>query len=622
MAMLGGPDGLQTLGDLELEGMTNRGPALDREVGANLLGRGTRVPGTVTAQLPQPADVAVRWDDLQQRHEEWDGPYWAECRALYAGGKRLLCDPDLLKRLFPSHQYEDPAVYAQRVARAHYFPYAGTIVDKLLAGLASDPLRVEFGETDEKTGVTTIAESDLWWAEFVKDVTDEADNPGSDDGDDEGGCSSHHFLVEALREAMQTRTTWILADMPTAPADPDLIDSALAEREAGLNEPYLCLVPAEHVIDWEVNDDGELEWALTLTQRRVRAGLRDRRSLVRHTYVLWSRDDWARFVVDVDPARPPAPDATIEPVDVGAHPFGRVPLERVQLPEGLWAMGKLHSLAREHFNKRCAMSWAEYKALFAILYEFLAPEDKNGLPVANAQQDSGRGTNQIRGQGYTQLRGNEDDARYVGPDAGPFKEARESCNDLMREMHRLMFSMGLSANMDSAALSRSGESKEQDSEATKVILAALGLIMRRLIRAVLALVAMGRGEPVPPCRVAGLEHFDAQGIADSINEAVLLFSGVPIASPTFREIYLANLYTKILGDGVTDEQRAKIREEIQQMLPPEAMALGLSQSGAPGTPGVLPEGDGDDEDEDDSSDKPVKPARKPGAPRRMGGSMK
>lgn len=618
MATPSGP--IRTQADVELQ-HAPRGAELASAVAQRMRDRAPTSAGTYTA--PQSAaPMALTWGDFQERHPDWRGEYWAECRALYAGGDRLLGDKSVLERLFRKHLHEDPKIYEERKARAHYYPYAGTIIDHLLAGLGTDALRVSFAVEDEETGERKLDPRAEWWERWVADVTDTAERPSDyglddedDEDDDEGGTTMHAFIVDVLREALQTRTAWVLADLPYVDPDAPMpaVDSKLAAEKHGLADPYLCVVPAEQVIDWQTDDKGRLEWAIIMTQEQVRATPKDRRGIVRHTFVLWDADRWVKYQIDVDPQIPPSKETVVEIVDGNTHGFGRVPIERLVLPEGLFAMGKLHSLAREHFNKRCAMSWAEYKSLFAVLYEFLGPEDNNGMPVAMSQQDGGRATNQVRGQGWTQVRGKDDSAEFIGPDTAPFTEARESCNDAMREMHRVMFSMALSANMDKAALQRSGESKEADSATTAVLLDAFGKIARRFLRRLLVLAAVGRGEASPTCHVEGLEQFDVSGVASAIQEAVDFFNGIPVLSPTVRELALAKIYAKYLGD-TTPEQMVKIRAEIKEAISAEQMAIegGLIPGVAPGGPAPkpgdkaeLPEPDEDEEDPPAKEKKPM-----------------
>lgn len=598
MAMTGGPPRTQI--DYELEGVIS-GPDLSRATEAQRRARAPMAgqptyPGSPISQVDPATDLAnpdliLTWGDFQQRHPEWRGNYWAECRALYAGGDRLLGDKVVLERLFPKHLHEDPTVYNTRKERAHYFPYPGTIIDHLLAGLGTDPLTISFDVVDDKGKSSTPSGAD-WWKRWVADVSDEAERPSDyglesddDEDDDEGGCSLHHFLVDVMREALQTQTAWVLGDLPSFDADDTrAITSVLDAERSGLMDPYLCIVPAEQVIDWLADERGRIQWALIMTCKQVRNHPRQRRGAVLHTYMLWTDETWTRYEIMVDPRQPPNENTPFPPVDAGRHGFGRVPLERLQLPEGIYAMGKLHSLAREHFNKRCAMSWAEYKSLFAVLYEFLAPEDKGGgLPIAESQTDPGRALNQVRGQGYTQVRGFEDKAMYVGPPTDPFVAARDSCSDTMREMHRVMFSMAMSANMDSGALRRSQGSKQSDSATTEVLLDAFGTILLRFARRLVVLAALGRNEAAPAATIGGYEKFDVSGVDSKIAEAVQLFAGVPMLSPLVKELYLAQLYSDLVG-GMTQEQQETVREQIRGGLAAEEMAaLALAGMGAGGT---------------------------------------
>lgn len=620
---MAGPIGpLPTQVDHELASIPH-GAELSAAIAPNRAARGVMASAPTYPASPinvQNPELAVTWGDLQQRHPEWTGDFWAECRALYAGGQRLLADPKVMKRVFPSNLHEDPRIYVQRCARAHYFPYAGTILDHLISGLGTDPLTISFTEVDEDGKVTKPPPAAEWWMRWVTDVTDEAERPADyglegdgddDEDDDEGGCPMHELLIEALREALQTRTAWVQMDLPPfdAEAAAELaIDSQLAAeqaaKEAGLDDPYLCIVPAEQVIDWKCDDRGRLEWVLVLTIEAPRPTLRTRRGKLLHTYTWWSSEMWVRYEVTVDPQQLPNENTVIVPADARPHDFGRVPFERLILPEGLYAMGKLHSLAREHFNKRCAMSWAEYKSLFKVLYEFLGPEDTEQASVAEAQTDASRATNQIRGQGYTQVRGKDDRAEYVGPDPETFTAARDSCNDAMREMHRVMFSMALSANMDSKALNRTAESKDKDEAVTTVLLDAFGKLLRKFARRLFVLASLGRREAVPRAEIGGLQEFDVESTTATINEAVALYTGVPIKSALFNELYLTRVYGSILGE-MTPEQRETMREQIreaisQEELMAEAMAMAA----------VAPPGD-DEEDgggDDDAQPAPAKPA--------------
>lgn len=555
-------------------------------------GRSTQATPTLEQK---PSSGGLQYSQLKERNPEWLGEYWSECRALYAGGPRLLKDEPLMKRLFPSHANEAADVYKDRTARAFYIAYAGEIIDHLIAGFAQDPIRLSAG-VDEKT--TAEIELPEWWSEFAGDV--------SPPGGTKQPLGS--FAVDCLREMFVTQTAWVLVDLPRRdPLEPPPA-SRLEEEKSGLLDPYLCLMPTDNVVDWQLDDEtGELEWVLCYWSMKRRASIRESRHDITERWMLYTRAGWEKYEHTFDPAHPPKKEDTVPLVDQGTHPFGVVPFVRVQVPEGLYAMGKLHSLAREHFNKRCAGSWAEYKALFAVLYEFMATPTANNFTPQGAAADPRRATNQIRGQGYSQVRGEKDSAQYIGPDVAPFKESRESCAEIMREMHRVMFSMALSANMDSAALQRSGESKDKDSKAIAVILVKVGEIMREGIQAVLNLVSGVRQEKDSEVKPTGGEKFDADSVAAAIAEAVELLNGVPMRSPTFMIRYLFRLYKLALGPSATDEDLEEIRTELETVITAESLLA--ADAGPPGPADKKDDAAGDDGD-DEGDDAPP-PAAKP-----------
>jgi hypothetical protein len=189
----------------------------------------------------------------------------------------------------------------------------------------------------------------------------------------------------------------------------------------------------------------------------------------------------------------------------------------------------------------------------------------------------------------------------------------------MREMHRVTFSMALSANMDSAALQRSGDSKAKDAAQIAAILAKVGEIIREGVEVIVKLVGQIRKDTTADnVRVTGAEKFDADSIAAAIEEAVELLNGVPLKSPTFLKRYLYRLYKLALAAGASDKDLDVIRQELDTMITAES--LEMMDAGAPGPldkknedgkPGEKdPENNDDPEDDEEQDDKP-KAASKP-----------
>jgi len=532
----------------------------------------------------EPTAGAMTYGQLSRCHPTHDPKLWAELRALHDGGPRLLRDKALMARVFPSHLYERPEIYAERVKRAHYFSYAGMVCGWLAGGLSSDPLKVTADGAERDS-----ADLPAWWAEWIEDVSAPAAEC----------CSLADFATVAVREAMQTQCAWVLVDIPPAP-EGDEIQSLADQERLGLLDPHLTLWPAEQVIDWEVDGDNELLWVLTCTEERRRLSLADDRGTIVKTWQESRRDGWSRWQVAYREDKPPADDDVIPMVAQGSWAHGRVPFVTMELPAGLWAMGQLESPARELFNKSNAGSWAEYKSLFAVLYEFLGVPG-GGIPEMTADgmpadaMDPNRATGQVRGQGYTQVRGAGDDARYVGPDVAPFSEARISCDRVMREMFRTLGVMALSVNMDSAALMRSAESKGQDMRSLDVVLGAYGRLVRQWTGRVLDMVEIVSGRPAE-LEVGGMASFAMEDLAATLESAVKALVGLPQRSPAFTREALYRAYKAVLQLLSAENVDPAILADIRNELATAVTAEGLEMSDATPT--------GDDPKEQEGQDEP------------------
>lgn len=562
-------------------------------------------------ELAPPAPLpsrGIRLKVIGERHAENLGEYWEDCEALYAGGHRLLRDPQVLRRLFPTHNAELATIYEERCKRAFYLNYAGKIINVLTSGLQSDPVRLALPDVDGEAQPVPDQ-----WTDWAACVT----APGAPL---QHRFSLHGFVCEAIRKAQIKQHVWCMADLPRVDPAAAAAAATLADQErlGLLTMPYLCLVDASEVINWEYDEDGCLVWLIHHTCQQRRPNPASPRGFPEHTWTIWTATGWARYRLVVDPEQPAKPDDVVPLIDSGEHPFGCVPWLRFTLPEGLWTMGQLEGPAREHFNKRNALSWAEYKSLFAVLYEFLANPNAGVRTIGSdgGASDPNRATNQVRGQGWTQRRGEKDRAEFIGPDPGPFSEARESCADIMQEMHRVTATMAASADMNSGALKRSADSKESDKGDTKVVLEAFGMLGRELAIALVVLVASGAPPTVDlpaDLRAMGMRNFDIASIGKLIDDAVKLYAGVPILSPTFKRLHLGQLYATALGDLASDRVKNEMEEELAENITAEDM---LAQVAASAEPQDVEEDDDDEEVPEEPAAKPKPDRREPSAPKR------
>lgn len=546
--------------------------------------------GVGTLRQPYGKGPSVKYGLISQRNPEYRGSTWQRCRAFYKGGAALLEDAKLLQEVFPKHLVERSDVYLERCKRAFYLNYAGPIIDWYVAGLASDPVRVgvedEQGESSEDA--PELKAPDDYWEEFFEDVS----KPGGE------ACSFQQHMLEQLRTALQCRRVWTLVDLPEM-RDPDAPPAAnLAEQmQRGELDAYLVHVEPEEVIDWAADDSGELKWAIRWTRDIPRDDWRSSRTQVVETFTVYSRTGWERYEIRYDTKDPkPDAEAPVFLVASGGHSFPRVPLVPFVLPEGLWAMGKLESPARAHFNKRNALDWAEHKSLLPLLYEFLGPEDMAGSTDSGEANDPNRAVLQPRGPGFVQIRGEKDRAEYVGPDSGPYTTALASTHDLRDEMHRVTHQMALAVNNTGAALGRSAESKGQDKEDRTVVLEEFGRILRAYALRVVETVAQGRGDqPDIDWCAEGWESFDLESLGDMIDQAVNLAT-INIPSQTFQRLHVKDICIKVLGEKATPEVVGKIDAELAKAFTQDAMVKDASAEADAAVANATADSAGQDDD--------------------------
>lgn len=493
----------------------------------------------------------IEYARLTEKHGEYDRDYWAELRALYEGGKRLLGDAAIIKRLFPKHDGETEASFAERLKRAFYVNHLGTLVDFIVAGLAQDPLVLQAAEDE---AATTI---DPWWAAFTLNCK-RAGTPGDEE-------SLSDLVRGCMRTGLMLGRTFVMVNVPQASPD-DAV--TLADQVAtGALDAFVSEVRPEEVFDFAFGDDGNLDWLIHHTCDRRRVNPLQARKYARHCYTLYTRTHWARYEVEIGEDKPePDARALIHPVAQGEHTFGLVPFAYLELPAGLWLGNKVHSMARDYLNRSCALSFAEFRSLNQQLYEFLAPEIPGvDTPISVAQTNPDRAKTRRSGPGIVQERGSADRAEFIGPNTAGYTHTLQSLEQVRADIHLVTYQMALNQDNSGGAIRRSAESKKTDGESTLIVLKALGELGRKIGDAVVHLVAAARQEAVR-YRAAGFAQFEVDDAGDSVERAAAVET-ISLPSATFQQLHKTELATRILPKPLrTRENVEAISAELRQAI--------------------------------------------------------
>ncbi len=500
----------------------------------------------------------TKYSTFMTRHPEYDSKYWDRLSALYQGGKALLQNRPLLEEIFPKHRREHPDIYGERIACAHYMPYAAEIIGNTITGACSDPLVFSMDGKDREI------------PEFYSDFIDDTSRPSK-----RTKCTLLEFVYDRLLSALIRGHSWMQVDLPRVEGE---FDDKLKEEKAGARGAYLVALDADRVIDWEVDEDDELLWAITMKTTNRRSTPDGGRNTITEEFTVLDASGYQVWECTYKKDKPPTEETKVIMIDQGEHSFGMVPLIPFSLPPSLWAMEKMESACRALLRDVNSMLWNFRQNSHPQLYEFLATEVGSQIKTVGAnQEDPSRALSQQRGEGYVQARGGDDKAAYVEPGMQSSEFGLKLVAWHRDEMHRVNNQMGHSTDVAGASIRRSADSKSMDVDAEEMLYRELGRHMKLLVASIFNAVRSGRKdeeEVLEGFKSKGMDKFNKRSTEGHIENAVLVQS-MAIESPTLDRALKLDVAHAHFGDELTDEQYGDIEEELDDNINAESFEGGL-----------------------------------------------
>lgn len=446
---------------------------------------------------------------------------------------------------------EPDTSYISRWERAVYIGYIGAIIDYFRHWLFAQPPRIRTVSGDEPD----------WWPDF----RDNADGSGKD------------FLNVArdvfLDVMVGRRAGWLIGTPPG-------IEAASAADDQLVLTPY----SAPHILDWQRNSAGELEWVV-LECSELRRQFPDQR-LRYQTFTYADRQRWRSWEVVFNAG---AGDPKLEVVGDGIHGLGVVPFVMMEIPHGLWVTNKLYSWQIDLFNQMSMLSNSQ------LLSCFLQPYFK-GHDMEKAAQVLGDGVMMFLRSGSQQQEG--EDFGWKVPPTGPLDHVAGALKEKRDEGYRIVHQMALAVDSQAiGAIARSGASKIEDRRATEIVLGAFGGYVREALLQTLDIASQVYGDG-QKWTVDGFDNFEVSDFADEINTAGIVMSmmeqgGKPVSITAWKELWKDILGGRILNH-VDEETRTKIRNEVddagdeleQEPEPPAPNERPIPGRTVPQAPGV------------------------------------
>lgn len=448
--------------------------------------------------------------DINGEHPEYraQSEVWPKYRDLYVGGEQMIRNAD---RYLVARQNEPGDVYGERLRRAFYENYIGSIIDWYAATLFRREPVLTFEGRDERARA--------FYNEFAEDC-------------DLRGSTLSDFFRRQLVNALVMGRSYVVVDFPRMGRT---ASTRAEEDELGVSRAYLCEYPAASLIHWEKDQQGELEWAVLRNERAI-AGEGGEGGIERR----WIRYDREQFQIfeEMEVRGKKTGPALLDEGRHGLAGQSRVPVFEFSVGEGLWLMNKAASLQLEHFNKSNGLSWALTMGLFA-------------MPVVYSDRD----WDQMVGDSYYLQLGKDDKFGWTEPEGHVYEIALKNLDRLKDEIYRVCYLMGQAGGSLTKNSALTGYSKERDYAITQEVLRGFGDSVKDTMKRVLKAIVAARGDSIN-VDVSGLDEFDIGDFAEELDNAERLL-GLGIESETLRKQVFKKLAIKFLCDA-----RQEIKDQI------------------------------------------------------------
>lgn len=436
-------------------------------------------------------------------------------RDLYSGGAQMKSKASTY--LFRRHR-EPAEVFQERVSRAFYENYIGSIIDWYASTLFRREPILTVEDTDRR--------SSKFYFEFFNDC-------------DRNGTAITDFLRKRFIDALIFGKSYIALEFPKREKS---ASNRLEEETLGLDRGYLTSIHPSDVVNWEYSPDGKLLLLVVKLQTGKPAAI-GTFAKEPSRFLIYTETEF--FIVEEDAADGKA----IRLIEKGFHSCAsesKVPVFEIALSDGLWLMNKAAHLQLEHYNKSNSLSWSLGMALYAT-------------PVIYSKRD----WSSILGESYYIHLDPEDKFGWTEPEGNVYRIAMENLARLQEEIYRTCYVMGQSRSWLSGSAQVSGNSKRADYQITQEVLRAYGDSVKDTLKRLLQTLIRVRKDDIR-ISVSGLDEFEVGEFNEELDEAQKLLN-LGLVSKTFRKQAFKKLAFKFLAD-INETTKERIAAEIEEQI--------------------------------------------------------
>jgi hypothetical protein len=242
---------------------------------------------TADANIMESLDIAKA---LLQAHPDWEWwqPKWVKFLDLYMSN-------DIYRFLF-RHLREGDTKAKQRLERGYYYNYVKAVVDLFTAFLFHSPI-------DRNPG-----------SKFTEDFERIYKNA------DRAGTMWDVFWQRACTFSSVEGHVGILVDSPKTDGEDPETEAERKDRELA---PYITMIHAHQIRDWEIDQFGNFQWVKIEVFRPMDRDWRSSASQRDRFFVIWTKTDWEEWAVSENSDNG---DEVARLIDGADHDLGEVPL--------------------------------------------------------------------------------------------------------------------------------------------------------------------------------------------------------------------------------------------------------------------------------------------------------
>jgi hypothetical protein len=472
---------------------------------------------------------------------------WQTAADLYEGGsvlkdKVVRRGQYLLKK--PKEQEE---VYATRQLRFSYTNLLGNIIGWYGAALFKTPAQI-VKKRDGAEGDAALkvpADVETFCAAFEKDA-------------DRAGTSYVDFWRKAFESLVLHKAAYVLLDLPGHDDDAPAARSLADQRASGELDPFLVLYTPSQVINWETDRYGNLEWCIIAVSTEEREAFQN--PVTMDYWYYFDREQVACYSAERNDKRTDDDVANL----VDGYPrrhamtdLQRIPVRKIEVPEGLWLANRVALPLLNHLNLDNAYDFALFQSALAQL-------------VITGNYDDSATLSEVS---YLKLN-TGDTATYLEPEGRAYEAIDKRLGSLEERIYKACYLMDQARSNKATPAAQSGLSKQQDKTPSRDALSGFGDVIRPAMQLVYAdvLAIRGLAEILPDVR--GFDFQDKAGVEemDFMEKSTVL----DVQSDTYRRERDKKFVRVVLPD-MNPETLAKIDGEIEANPTPEGAAALLAE---------------------------------------------